>query len=462
MAPEQAGIAEASPRPVDHRADLFSLGCVLYEMATGRPAFGGPTVAAVLVCVATVTPPAPLAVVPTLPPALSDLIMALLAKRPEERQPQTARETAERLRALEAAPAAGQLEGAAPSLPERTLTLPPGRRAPWLVALSAAVLLATLGAVVVWSLPKETSRTDGGKGPPKDGRTAGDEEPLGSLIIDLGQGVKLELVRIEPGEFDIGATEEEIRTAEERDRGTRRLFEGELPRHRVRITKPFYLGKFPITQEQYSAVTGKSNPSIFSAEGAEIIYRERVRRLKTDRFPVENVSWLDAQEFCGFLNEKHLPQVPKSLRQAGYRFRLPTEAQWEYACRAKTTTPFHFGKVLNGKQANCDGTAPFGTTEKGPFLLRTTSVGEYPPNDWGLYDMHGNVYQWCEDAYDPTYYSKGDTENPFYQGKDGDPRVMRGGCWAGPSRNCRAADRGWNAADSRSMYSGCRAALRQD
>jgi formylglycine-generating enzyme required for sulfatase activity len=114
--------------------------------------------------------------------------------------------------------------------------------------------------------------------------------------------------------------------------------------------------------------------------------------MPTGRFPVGSVSWEDADKFCAELE-----------KMVGRKGALPTEAEWEWACRAGTATPFHFGKALNGTQANCNGNFPSGTEQKGPSLERTCEVGrkDYPPNAWGLYDAHGNVWQWCRDWYGP-------------------------------------------------------------
>jgi formylglycine-generating enzyme required for sulfatase activity len=120
---------------------------------------------------------------------------------------------------------------------------------------------------------------------------------------------------------------------------------------------------------------------------------------------------------------------------------LPTEAEWEYACRAGATTPFHFGSQLNGREANCCGIYPYGTTEKGPFLQRTTTVGSYTPNAFGLFDMHGNVWEWCQDWYDGDYYKSSPVDDPKGPEK-ASARVFRGGCWAPDGAFCRAAARG--------------------
>ena len=126
-------------------------------------------------------------------------------------------------------------------------------------------------------------------------------------------------------------------------------------------------------------------------------------------------------------------------KKAGRKYRLPTEAEWEYACRAGTMTPFNFGSQLNGRQANCDGTRPYGTDTKGPNLEKTSPVGTYPANAWGLYDMHGNVWEWCSDWYGE--YPSGSVTDPSGPAR-GWQRVYRGGDWRVDAVNCRSADRG--------------------
>ena len=141
---------------------------------------------------------------------------------------------------------------------------------------------------------------------------------------------------------------------------------------------------------------------------------------KGPKNPVETVGWGDCQQFLDKLNAK--------LGPGGGKFQLPTEAQWEYACRAGTTTPFHFGNSLNGREANCNGNYPYGTGEKGPDLRRTTTVGSYVPNGFGLYDMHGNLWEWCQDWWDDGYYAGSPTDDPTGPAT-GSYRVHRGGCW---------------------------------
>ena len=211
-------------------------------------------------------------------------------------------------------------------------------------------------------------------------------------------GMKLSL--IPAGEFQMGSPESE------------QGHYNDEQQHRVRITQPFYLGVYEVTQEQYERIMG-SNPS----------------NNKGTNLPVEQVSWDDAQEFCRKLSQKE-----------GKTYRLPTEAEWEYACRAGTTTPFNFGSTLNGTEANCNGNYPYGTTTKGAYLKRTTTVGSYRPNAFGLYDMHGNVFEWCSDWYDSAYYKNSPADNPT--GPDaGSDRVIRGGSWSFGAVCCRSADR---------------------
>lgn len=182
--------------------------------------------------------------------------------------------------------------------------------------------------------------------------------------------------------------------------------------HEVSISKPFYLGKYEITQAQWQQVM-KTNPSKFKGFAD---------------FPVENISFGDIQDFCR--NLKSITFAP---------FEIPTEAQWEYACRAGTTTPYHFGNQLNGIQANCDGNRPYGTDKNGPFLQKTSRVGEYPANAWGLHDMHGNVFEWCADWYgDYLFDSVMDPRGVT----NGSLRVLRGGSWHFYARFCRTAERG--------------------
>jgi formylglycine-generating enzyme required for sulfatase activity len=238
-------------------------------------------------------------------------------------------------------------------------------------------------------------------------------------VEEITNSIGMKLARIPAGKFLMGSPATEA----EREAGEHQ--------HKVAITRPFYLGVYPVTQGQYQKLMA-GNPSFFNPNNGG-----------SRDHPVEQVRWGGALAFCNKLTA--LPEEKK----AGRTYRLPSEAEWEYACRAGTTTPFNVGDALSSKQANFNGNFPYGVASKGPYLRRTAKVGSYRPNAWGLYDMHGNVLEWCNDWYDPAYYKKSPKENP--QGpKKGVVStgfrnnffvVVRGGCWLDEARACRSARR---------------------
>jgi uncharacterized protein (TIGR02996 family) len=230
-----------------------------------------------------------------------------------------------------------------------------------------------------------------------------------------------EFAWIPPGTFLMGSPDSEP--------GRHAPFQGEREKqHRVTLSRGFWMGIYPVTQSQWYTVMG-SNPSHFSHIGMGKDRVKRVPAADVNRFPVERVPWLSVREFCAALSQR-----------LGQRVTLPTEAQWEYACRAGTTTPFHFGSVLNGTQANSDGTNPYGTKEKGPNLQRPTPVGAFPPNPWALHDMHGNVWEWCADAWRADYETLPGCD-PFVAQDGRSDCVLRGGSWSTGGWACRAAFR---------------------
>jgi formylglycine-generating enzyme required for sulfatase activity len=178
--------------------------------------------------------------------------------------------------------------------------------------------------------------------------------------------------------------------------------------------------------------------------------------LDTDDFPVEQVSWEDAQAFL-----KRLSALPAEVK-TGRTYRLPTEAEWEYACRAGTSAPFHFGNSLSSTQANFDGNHPYGGAATEPYLERTTRVGSYKPNALGLYDMHGNVWEWCNDWFAEDYYQESprrDPSGPSDRAGPGGDRVLRGGGWEDDGQDCRSASRGRHSPGDRNCVVGLRAVL---
>ena len=239
--------------------------------------------------------------------------------------------------------------------------------------------------------------------------------------IALAKGVDMTFAWIPPGTFLMGSPPGEPERGEDEKQ------------HRVTLSQGFYLGMHAVTQAQWQAVMG-DNPSSFKGKNR----------------PVEQVSWDDCQEFLTKLSQRD-----------GKRYGLPTEAEWEYACRAGTTTPFHFGVTIATEQANYNGNYPYNKGTKGIDREQTTPVGSFPPNAWGLFDMHGNVWEWCQDEYRP--YGQINTKNILeIENMDEIARVLRGGSWYTLAWYCRAADR-FRLAPRRNGYDfGFRVALRLD
>ena len=221
-------------------------------------------------------------------------------------------------------------------------------------------------------------------------------ERLG-LPVEITNSIGMKLVLIPPGKFMMGSPD------------SASFPPNQKPQHQVRITKPFFLGKYEVTQEQYEKVMG-TNPSAFSKSG---LYSEKFADRDTGDLPVEMVSLADAQEFCRKLSE--LP----GEKEAGRHYRLPTEAEWEYACRAGSTTKWCFGN----DQSRLGNYAWYRKNSEG----ETHQVGRKNPNAWGLHDMHGNVWEWCTDWHDVEYYRNSPTDDPTGP-SEGSDRVSRGGC----------------------------------
>jgi formylglycine-generating enzyme required for sulfatase activity len=227
----------------------------------------------------------------------------------------------------------------------------------------------------------------------------------------VANSVQMTLSLIPAGTFRMGSPPNEP------ERG-----DDEGPQHEITILRPFYMSIYPVTQRQYEGVMG-ANPSYFNEAKGGGMY-----------FPVERVSWDEAVEFCRRLSER-----PEEAA-AGRVYRLPTEAEWEYACRAGLPTPFSFGFVISSREANFNGNYPYGLAPKGPYLERTSKVGSYSPNPFGLYDMAGNVWEWCADYYDRAYYRASPRFDPPGP-QAGSIRVVRGGSCFNIGRFCRAAYR---------------------
>ncbi|MBD2145291.1 bifunctional serine/threonine-protein kinase/formylglycine-generating enzyme family protein [Sphaerospermopsis sp. FACHB-1194] len=240
------------------------------------------------------------------------------------------------------------------------------------------------------------------------------------FVEDLGNGVMLEMVEIPAGTFIMGSPENEAGR-----------YDHESPQHQVSVPS-FFMGKYPLTQAQYQAIMGK-NPSDFKGSNGSTLVRLRSPTTLTKHRPVETVSWNDAVTFCQKLSQK-----------TGKNYKLPSEAQWEYACRAGTTTPFYFGASITPDLVNYNGDNTYADAPKGEYRKQTTDVGSFPPNAFGLYDMHGNVWEWCEDDWQKNYINAPIDGSALIN--LGEHKLLRGGSWFGDPGVCRSARRNFDDA----------------
>jgi serine/threonine protein kinase/formylglycine-generating enzyme required for sulfatase activity len=495
MAPEQAG-----GDTVDGRSDLFSLGCVLYRLCTGTAPFKGKDSISTLVAVATENPKPPRQLIPAVPAALSHLVMKLLAKKPEER-PQSAQVVVAALQEIE-----GQTASGRSGRPIRTVQSsgPPRQAGPtgaakkrlpvaWLAAGGVLGLGIVVAAVVLfWQTPYGTVRIESNDPDfeivfDKTGPTirGADKAPItlragthgilvkrgdftfetDKFLIEKGKTITLRIEWL-PGQVQLVQDGKVLTTQPwlprdvkgPGDVGTPPVVKANPPaafknsvgmefalvpkgkswlggwrgkpgNKAVEILHDFYLGAYEVTQEEWEKVT-EANPSHFKDVPA-------VAPEDQKRFPVENVSWDDCQLFLERLN--------RLTKEEGWVYRLPKDAEWEYACRGgpladklEGTFDFYLSKPTNEL---LPGQANF---EHDKCLRRTCKVGSYPPNRLGLYDMHGNVLEWCDDE--------------FTDAKATSLRVFRGGCWYFPPANCRAGYRVRNPPSTRGHNLGLRVA----
>ena len=487
MAPEHA----ANAKDADHRSDIYSLGCTLYRLLTGRLPYGGTTLVEKLI--AQREHPIPLLSdsIETIPEELQGVFVRMVAKKPADRYqsmddcirdlqaavPEAEKCDVSSLVSAEAPPpavidvnvsdAATTPDGEGPTTPdmldageplqvapesdpsqlklsgnwdppvrEPTAEIPVAQKAEpnkKLLLAAGAVVIFIGAAIGLWAIfapggsspepaPQPPRATDDSVSPtgkskvytewPHDGteavrRQRETAKALGvdaEREIDLGNGVKMKLALIPAGKFVMGEPGNKIKDNSQRD---------------VTISRPFYMGLTEVTQEQYESVTGR-NPSEF----------------KAPRNPVEMVDWNDATAFCAALSKK-----------IGRAVRLPTEAQWEYACRAGTKTGFSFGK--EDKDLAAYGWYKANSGDK------THPVGQKKPNAAGLYDMHGNVFEWCRDWYDEKFYANAKNVDPENT-TESKSRVLRGGSWRHDPLYCRAAVRSGLTTGSRISYNGFR------
>jgi formylglycine-generating enzyme required for sulfatase activity len=400
MAPEQI----EDPRAAGPAADVFSMGATLYALLAGEAPFSGTNLGAILRTTASEAPP-------ELPGDVSEAVRALvrrcLSKDPAGRPA----DGAELLRALEAI-----REGRAPAGPSR-------RGRPVVAALAGAVLV---GAVTVYALLARDDAVDRPAVPPAGA----------PLVLDLGQGVSMEFVSIEPGSFMMGGPEAPAGEWQADER----------PEHEVTITRGFHLGRTEVTRRQFAAFVGATGFRTDAerdgrasgwvedrwAPVAGLSWRQPMFE-QADDHPVVCITWNDAQAFCTWLSLKSSRTV-----------RLPTEAEWEYACRAGTKTRWSFGDDASLLEAHAWARANSG--------MQTRPVGRKRPNAWGLFDMHGNMWEWCEDWAGPYPERAVDPAGP----SSGERKILRGGGWDSPAEACRSSYRCQDAQDIRQTLHGFR------
>ena len=240
------------------------------------------------------------------------------------------------------------------------------------------------------------------------------------VFVERAEGLELPMVRIPAGSFVMGSPE-----------GEPERMGREGPQHKVELGE-FLMGRTPITQEQWRAVALWQPP-----EGERWERKLEPHPSRFGSFPVERVSWEDAMEFCRRLRQR-----------TGRYYTLPSEAQWEYACRAGTITPFSFGETISDELANYDASETYGNGLKGKNQKETTPVGTFPANAWGLQDMHGNVREWCLDDWHESYEGAPVDGSAWVDGAEGkstkgkeEIKLLRGGSWLDLPGRCRSAYR---------------------
>jgi serine/threonine protein kinase/formylglycine-generating enzyme required for sulfatase activity len=466
MPPEQA---EGNIKAIGPRSDLYSLGVILYELLAGLRPFEGP-VTKVLGMIVFVEPTPPSAHRSGLDPRLEAICLKAMEKKPDNRHASMDEFAAALTRFLaeEAVPSpvvphkkdeqVGVIEPAAPP-PKKAERARDASRPP---PVKPRIEL-------IAPPPKQAERVpDAPKPAPVKARIEPVAPPLNKVTKDIFDDIDFSLeiediddlsledepepavvkARVEPVAPSRKKAVPDFITTKTADIPLKLIPAGtflmgspkgvgqndERPQHKVTIRQPFYLAICPVTQRQYAKLMGK-NPSHFAATGDG---KDKVARMDTSRFPVESVSWFESVQFCNALSQAeglkpyYKVQGEQVEIAGGDGFRLPTEAEWEYACRAGTLLPYGF----RGGEQELSGYGWYNKNSDG----RTHAVGEARANWNGLHDMHGNVWEWVWDSYEADYYLRSPTADPLGPSQTAG-RVYRGGCWRSSPRDCRSAFR---------------------
>ena len=464
MAPEQA-----QGQPLDHRADLFSLGSVLYQMASGRPPFRAPNAIAVLKRVVEDTPHSIQEIMPGFPHWFSDIISKLHAKDPAKRF-QSARELATLLAERSAQLRAhGKVADVLPT-DDRSSASP--RSGKWIAV--AVVLLAVIGLGVFWSsrpdgqtqanarpdssASKDDSQSSATKADPPAEPVISEPPPIAVAPFDsdaakqhqaawakhLGvdvewtNGLGMKLTLIPPGKFQMGWTTDEVTKLKADlnfpnvDDQSKYVLNASEPRHPVELTQPFYIGRYEVTLPQYQRFMSETvyQPSAERAGKQVVSWKEFLAHPNVATLPASGLSWEDAKAFCEWLTKQ------SSSDSIALRYDLPSEAQWEYACRAGTDTAWSFG---NDDSQLADHLV-YERSEPSP-------VGQKKANPFGLFDMHGNCLEWVLDWHNVWFYANSSPADPIFMDSP-DPgfrlKVTRSSLWTSPAWWSRSATRQYN------------------
>jgi formylglycine-generating enzyme required for sulfatase activity len=467
------------------QTDIWSIGILLYELLAEEQPY---TNTELIPLINEITNKSPRPLPASVPRPLQQVVKTALQKDPAQRYKSAADMRAKLERAMKVSNPAETVDVTTELTEEITTTLPdvptplpletPLPRSYRKVA--AVVFGLTLVAAVAIYLYAKSNRTAGPQPPPLTtysaqyavvddrGNTALHTRSTNAFSLDLG-GVLLSMVEIPGGSFDMGINESSIKqfldeytmhqdyvdaqAAQTARDNAEKLVRAQLSRHRVTLPA-FYMGQHEVTREQWRAIAGRADlkagidltnpdPSTSKIEG--------MTEAQANMLPMDSVTWFEAKEFCDRLS-----------KLTGYRFRLPSEAEWEYACRAGSDKHFHTGNLLPPEMANYDGRYRYRVKGKGDDRfrrLRTTPVGSFKPSAFALFDMHGNVWEWCLDPWHDDYQGAPTDGSAWLQNGNDVFRVQRGGNYDGTGYECRCGHRSYDRPDSKSAKKGFRVVM---